>query len=120
VAAVRGKSQHRTELLFVDFPGHALLLSEQPGGAKEKACGTAAAGYGERMTERLFLGLAFIAIGVVVIVNRETDARNTVEFQNRWFRRRQGAREVSINRRVYLLVGVGFIVWGLGYAISGV
>jgi uncharacterized membrane protein len=71
------------------------------------------------MTERLFLGLAFIAIGVVAIVTRETHARETVESQNRWFRRRQGATETKINRRVYLIVGIGFIVLGLGYAISG-
>jgi hypothetical protein len=71
------------------------------------------------VTERLLFGLAFAAIGLVVIFNREADARHTVEFGNRWFRRRHGAREVRINRRVYLLVGVAFIVWGLGYAISG-
>jgi hypothetical protein len=85
-----------------------------------KPCGREAAGYGAMMTDRLLLfGLAFVAIGLVVIFNRETHARETVAFQNRWFRRRQGAREVRINRRVSLVVGVGFIVWGLGYAISG-
>jgi hypothetical protein len=99
-----------------------LGASPLPGSKRDEpnACGGAAAGYGERMTERLFLGLAFIAIGVVVIVNRETQARETVQFQNRWFRRRQGAREIRINRRVSLIVGTAFIVFGLGYAISGV
>jgi hypothetical protein len=76
------------------------------------------AGYGERVSERLLVGLAAIAIGLVAILNREAQARATVESQNRWFRRKQGAREVRINRWVYSIVGVGFIVWGLAYAIS--
>ena len=83
------------------------------------ACGRAAEGYGERVAERVAIGLAFIAIGLLVIFNRETQARETVEFQNRWFRFKHGAKEVRINRRIYPVVGAGFIVWGIVYAISG-
>jgi hypothetical protein len=46
-----------------------------------KPCGRAAAGYGEWMTDRLLFGLAFVAIGLVVIFNREADARHTVEIR---------------------------------------
>jgi hypothetical protein len=71
------------------------------------------------VTERLFVGLAFAAIGLVTILNRDTQARNTVKFQNRWFRQWQGEREIKINRWVYLVVGVGFIGFGLSYAFGG-
>jgi hypothetical protein len=56
---------------------------------------------------------------VIAIVNRDMQASETVRFQNRWFRGRQGAKEIRINRRVYLLVGSGFIVFGLFYLVAG-
>jgi hypothetical protein len=65
------------------------------------------------------VGLAFTAIGVMMIVDRDRLARDTVRSQNRWFRQRQGEREVRINRWVYPFVGCGFVVFGLIYIFTG-
>jgi hypothetical protein len=70
------------------------------------------------LTDRLVVGLAFIALGVVMIVSRDSFARETVRSQNRWFRQRQGLREVRINRWIYPLVGCGFIVFGVAYLLG--
>jgi hypothetical protein len=69
--------------------------------------------------ERLLVGLAFMAIGVIMIVNRDRLARDTVRSQNRWFRQRQGEREVRINRWIYPFVGGGFVVFSLMYILTG-
>jgi hypothetical protein len=54
-----------------------------------------------------------------MIVNRDSFARETVRSQNRWFRQRQGDREVGINRWIFPFVGCGFIVFGIAYLFAG-
>lgn len=67
----------------------------------------------------IIIGIVLIVAGTSVIIRRSHWARKTIDDQNRIFGFHFGKKEIQVTRYVGILVGSGFIIFGI-LALAGI
>jgi hypothetical protein len=63
--------------------------------------------------KEILIGFIAIVIGILALIFNKTFARIAIEQQNKTWGFKFGHRDIIISRIVTIIVGTGFILWGI-------